>query len=330
MLTKEELLEIEKIFQTWLFKFSDLDNKIYNFYETLKNLDFSAPINSFTKRLASIPYTFSKSEEVSGSICYFGSIFTSLLNTGKIEQIEGLFTFALCYMLVDHFLDDNQIHKEEKKETIKELSDFLFLGKDSKNPLILAASERYHKLVTETPRCKKDILKLFESEIKGSIISSNQNLSREDYSNIVKEKGGGTSQAIASIIGLEDLEKENNIHFQVGVCIQLVDDLLDIWDDTKLDIYTLARYDFSENNLDRYLYETVLKINELNSIYNFFKVILLSGCILASHKIEIPKELKEIFQKYDFFSKDTDKDTLNDWFQQKLYEYIDLKENERK
>jgi hypothetical protein len=324
---QDELEEIEQIFKKWLIPIETKNRKIiYNLnllHKYFKDADFTSLIKAFTERLKDISCQFTKSEQVSGSICFFGGVFTSLLNYGYIEEIEGLFTFALCYMLVDHFLDDNTISNFEKDKCIKDIYSFITEDKVvSDNKLINAASKRYLELIQRVPRCKEYIIKLFKSEIKGVKIQKNKNLKREDYLNIAEEKGGFTSACIASIIGL-DPEGENH---KFGSLIQSpCDDLLDVKDDTESDIYTLIRYDIDHGILDRYLYENIKKINELSSTYNFFKIILLTGIILGIHDNPgcISKEFDEIVQKYNPFDKETSKDTLIEWFHEKLYKYIE-------
>ena len=319
------LSKIDKICSKWLPTNSNLDSKLESIYQALIQIDFSSAITSFTHRMNQVPYTFTKMELTSGSICYFGSIFTSLLNTGKIEEIEGLFTFALCYMLVDHFLDDIKNSDEDKKQTMKELKNFLIHDKYSDNRLINAAKDRYLELILKNPKVKTSLIRLLESELKGAVISNNKNLSREEYKQIAKEKGGRTSSAIAQIIGID--HDDNSPHFVCGSLIQYVDDLLDLKDDTELNIYTLSRYDLEHGNLDQYICEAIFEIDQLDSIYNFFKVILLAGVILGVHDNSdaISPELLSVLEKYDPFSKDVSKDSLNEWFHDKLYGYIENK-----
>ena len=314
--------QIDEICNKWLFKKSDF-LKLDSFYNHLKRADFTSLISAFRKRLDEVPYKFTKSETVSGSICFYGAVFTSLLNTGKIEQIEGLFTFALCYMLIDHFLDDVNNTDEQKKKNMKEVYEFLLNGDCNDNILINSAKERYLKLI-EISGVKKALISLFESEIKGAKISSATTLSREEYKQIAKEKGGKTSLAIATIIGINDINQINNPHYICGSLIQYVDDILDIKDDENLGIYTLARYDIEHTNLDQYVYDVVLEIENLGSIYNFFKPILLMGIILGIHDNpnSVSNLLLNVLQKYDSFENYT-KDSLNEWFHNKLYEYIE-------
>ena len=321
---------IEKICKQWLFSKKSLENTptLDYLHTQFKDADFSALILAFTTRLKTVPCEFSKSEQVSGSICFFGGVFTSLLNYGYIENIEGLFTFALCYMLIDHFLDDKNISDEEKNKCMKEI--YAFIHDDtskidnnhkSDNKLINAAAERYFDLLKTAPQCREYIIKLFKSELKGVEIQKRKDLPREIYLQIAEEKGGLTAAVIASIIGLTD----ENESMKLGALIQLVDDVLDIGDDNTLNIYTLARFDIDNKKLDNYVIYTIIKIHKLSNIYNFFKPILLLGIILGIHDNpgNISPELNEILQYYNPFSKETSKDSLNLWFHNKLYSYID-------
>ena len=313
------LIQLERIFQKWLFT-TEQQKSLEDVYRGLAEIDFSGPINAFVNRLSQIDYTFAKSEQVSGAICFYGSVFVSLLNTGKIEQIEHLFTFALCYMLVDHYLDDMKNTEKDKAVIMEELQRFIQgRHQNNDNPLIQAAGKRYQKLIGDIPDVQGEIVKLFQAEWEGHQISKSKDHTREEYQRIALLKGSGTAKVIACIIGLE---LEPNDH--LGSLIQLVDDCLDVQDDTNLDIYTLARFDLENNNWDKYIYETVLEIEKLDKVYNFFKPILLMGLVLAVHDNpnSVTKELGEIIRKYDLFGR-TDKDYLNEWFHDKLYYYIE-------
>lgn len=321
-MNQKELNEIEDICNKWLIPNINFDSRLNEIYKSLKDTNFNSIINSFTLRLKEIDYEFTESEKVSGSICFFGSVFTSLLNTGKIEEIEGLFTFALCYMLIDHFLDD--VKNTNKEKTMKEIYDFLVHNKETQdNKLIQAAKERYLNLISKNPKCKESIILLFQSELEGVKISKRRDFPREKYKYIAEKKGGRTSSVIAQIIGIKN--DETSSHYLCGTLIQFVDDILDIKDDEKMGIYTLARYDLDHEGLNRYVYETFLEIDKLDSVYNFFKVILLTGIILGIHDNpnSISSNLSKILQKYDPFNETTSKDSLNDWFHEKLYGYIE-------
>ena len=184
-------MEIEKICERWLLKKEQYASfpTLTELYETGKHISFTPLIRAFTERLEKIPYKFSKSEQVSGSICFYGGVFTSLLNTGCIDEIEGLFTFALCYMLIDHFLDNSNISEREKKEAMTQIYNFLSGQQYIENDMIAVARDRYFSLIEHKPLAKEYILKLLNAELRGSHISKRKDLPREYYLNVAKEKG---------------------------------------------------------------------------------------------------------------------------------------------
>ena len=315
---------MEKVLEKWLFPKNTPNVTLDALYLHFKTMNFTPIIKAFTDRLQNVDYKFSKSEQVSGSICFFGGVFTSLLNYGYIENIEGLFTFALCYMLIDHFLDDDTISEAEKTKCMREVYLFMSTGEKSDNKLVEAAADRYLKLIAEVPECQEYILKLYKSELEGVKVQSRQDLPREVYLKIAEDKGGYTAAVIGSIIGL-DGEDEKRGSYRLGSSIQKVDDFLDTQDDALLSIYTLVRYDFDRGYLDNYIKHVIQEIDSLSNVYNFFKPILLLGIILSVHDNPgcISSELNKLFQKYNPFDKNTSKITLIEWFHEKLYKYID-------
>lgn len=335
----ENFERTKKICDTWLFnkKFSATQNvfdlaSLNILYDHFQHIDFSPFLDAFSQRLKTVNYTFSTSAQVSGGVCFFGGVFTSLLNFGHVSEIEDLFTFVLGYMLIDHFLDDVNISESEKEENIKDIKNFLFFGIISKNGLIDSISYRYTDLINRKPFCKPYFLKLFSVELETfnlqSCSNKNHIYNREIYDNIAKEKGGWTSLCIASIIGLLEgkctmdfhiSHYKNNPHFILGSIIQYVDDLLDLKDDMDNNIYTLARYDIENTNWDNYIHKLCEDINNLDSTYNFFKIILLNGIILAVHDNpnSVSSELHSLLENYDLFGGST-KYSLINWFYGKL------------
>lgn len=350
----ERLENVKKICETWMFKkdvfFREKKEGLNSFYEKIKNIDFSAPINAFICRLSRLPYKFSKSEQVSGSICFFGGVFTSLLHHGYIKNIEHLFTFAFCYMLIDHFLDDDSISSTSKERSMKKIFSILcFSGvsveentgeqKDEDGDLVISEEiiKRYRDMIEDTS-CLEEIKELFRAELEGSKICKNKNWERDIYFNNACEKGGYTALVIGRIIGIkkEDLEGSEGA-LRLGSLIQLVDDFLDISDDISLGIYTLIQYDIDHGNLDEYIIYCLEEINSLPDTYNFFKPILTLGVVLGLHDLLknvvseekrdsfLSSELQELLSPYMIFDSETSKDTLNEWFHEKLYSYIEEK-----
>lgn len=329
-LSDTQLGEIKNMCENWLVPNikDDIPNTLMSqleiLYDLLAEIDFSPIVKAFSDRLKKVEYNFTKEEELSGSIVFMGGIITSLLHFGYITDLEGLFTFALTYLLIDHFLDDVNIGKLEKYENMLAVYNFIE-GKDNNitNPIIKAAADNYLSLIRRNPKCEPHLKALFISEIKGTIIQKNPKLSRETYRKIALEKGGLTGQAMASIIGI-DVDNDDS-HYHLASCLQLEDDLQDQKCDSENGIYTLARYDFDHGNLDQYIYETFTSINQLPSVYNFFKVILLYLTLLGihDHRSAVSYKILDIVENYIPFDQTTSKETINQFFSDKLFGYVD-------
>ena len=332
-LSNSELDEISKICQNWLvpninedFPDKTLMENLEDLYGVLVQIDFSPIVKAFSDRLGKIEYNFTEEEELSGSIVFMGGIITSLLHFGYITDLEGLFTFALTYLLIDHFLDDDTISKVEKYKNMLAVYNFIEGGNNEiDNPIIRAAADNYTDLITRNPQCEPHLKALFRSEIKGTVIQKNPHLKRETYHQIALEKGGLTGQAMASIIGLD--VNDDRSHYDLAACLQLEDDLQDQKCDSEQNIYTLARYDFDHGHLDNYIYETFTRINLLPSVYNFFKVVLLYLTLLGihDHREAISQKLLDLIEPYIPFDHTTSKETINHFFHHKLFGYVQEK-----
>ena len=329
-LNYSQVKEIDKIFENWCFPkekikntgltFWDLLNEVYEKY--LKVLNFHPILKEFIERLDEIDWEFMDSEKLSGAVVFFGGVLMSLTHYGCVKDIDGLFMFALGYMLIDNFIDDDNISKESKYKNMKQVSEFLNGDMSSENKLVKAASNRYLSLIKRNPKSQKEFLKLFQIEIKSAIIQSNSNLNRDIYKEIALEKGGLTGTTLASILDLDVSRK--GIHYEIASILQLVDDLLDINYDKENNIYTYARYDYEKGNLDTYIFNLITQINKLPNKYNFFKLVLIYMTILGihDHKDGFSRMFLEMFEEYNIFDVDMNKDKLIELFHEKLFDYI--------
>jgi len=322
---------IHKKIQNWVPAKSDktnIHNLLLRLYTFSLGIDFSPALNQFRQRIKKINYDFAEGAESSGAICFFGSIIMSLLQLGYINNMEELFTFSSCYILTDHYLDDDTITMEKKISTIKQINSFIKKVGDGDeemgqidSPIIQAVADKYIEMVTKLPGSEKHLKELFRAEVKTMYLQTHDNLDRDTYLKICEWKGGLTCNAIQSLLGLEITDTE----YTLGACIQLVDDMLDINDDIDLKINTIATYDYREDgNLDRLLVYTVDRIDNMDRRYTFFKPILFLGLILAVHTNRdkySPEAIKTI-DPFIHYSPSTTKDGLFSWFQYKLKPHL--------
>lgn len=311
----------EKI-EKWVLPVSDRSNHILDFiYDKLTDIDYQPAIDQFVRRIDLIDYKFTNDAKVSGAICFFGSIMMSLVQLGYINNIDELFTLSSCYILMDHYLDDNTIPMIDKVKTISQTYKFIDNptgDNEIESEIIQAVATRYVDMVNKVPSAVDHLKGLFKSEVKSMYLEYQDNLDRETYLESAEMKGGMTCNAIQALLNLE----VTNDEFQLGALIQLVDNQLDIEDDMELGIHTIATYDFkNDGNLDKLFIYTVNKIDEMSNKYNIFKPILLLGLILAVHtnRDKYTNNIIELSNKYNYFGSDTTKETLGSMIHKKLF-----------
>ena len=309
--------------QIWIPSKSDetnINSLLLKLYTFTLGVDFSPVINQFQERIKDVKYDFAEGETSSGAICFFGSIIMSLLQLGYINNMDELFTLSSCYILTDHYLDDDTISMEKKISTIKQINKFINNTSEDEtidSPIIQAVADKYISMVTRLPESEPHLKELFHAEVKTMYLQTNDNLDRDKYLEICEWKGGLTCNAIQALLGLEITDAE----YTLGACIQLVDDMLDINDDISLKINSIATHDYKEDgNLDKLMVYTVNRIFNMDRRYNFFKPILLLGMILAIHtnRDKYSEEAIKTIEPFIHYNPATTKDGLFKWFQYKL------------
>lgn len=274
----------------WIPSKSD-DNKLkydmIKLYTLFSSTDLSPLFNHFSNRVNKIKYDFMDSAITSGAMCFFGSLTMSICQLGYINNIEELFTFTACYILTDHYLDDNTVMLSDKRKTIEQINDFVNKvgngdNKDHEidNHIISVVADNYINLITKIPSSEKYLREMFQAEVKTMYLQRQRDLDRNTYLEICEWKGGLFTNAIQSILELEVTQSD----YDLGSCIQLIDDILDVNDDIYLGINTIVTHDYETyGNLDKILIYTIERIDKLDNKYNIFKIILAWGFTLAVH-----------------------------------------------
>ena len=300
----------------------DVKNISLKIYTFLLGIDFSSTVNGFHNRIDDIKYNFVNGATESGALCFYGSIIMSLLQLGYINNIESLFTFSSCYILIDHYLDDNTITMIEKTKTILQINEFINninsnnnINNNFDNPILQAIADKYIEMVT--PNTEIHLKNLFHSEVKTMYLQTQDNLDRDTYLNISEWKGGLSCNAIQSLLELEITDAE----YTLGACIQLTDDILDVEDDMRLGINTIATHDYrTYGNLDKIILYTINRIDNMSQKYNFFKPILFLELIFAIHtnRDKVSPEMINIIEPFIYFNPSTTKEELVKWINSKL------------
>lgn len=227
------------------------------------------------------------SEEVltSGLFCFLGQIIFYYSQYGLVaipgqdaskdiySRIRIIFDFSLLYIHVDHYLDNVKLNPEEKSRTLAQM--FMLIH----DPYCIEAPPRmsglvsaYQRILKDAPEAKDVLIKLFMTEVLCIQKQTNPNLTRQEYIHITEIKGGRTATAIQAILG-DKLTPEG---YQIGACVQLLDDLIDVYADLEAGVWTLATHDLKKYGiLDNYLLYTARRIVTLDSRFTIFKFLMM-------------------------------------------------------
>ena len=141
------------------------------------------------------------------------------------------------------------------------------------DPILEVIANIYYQLITNCPKVKEVIIKLFQSEIEGLDIQNNPNLSREQYYNIATKKGKYTMLVLQAIVDNDDATI-SEASCQLGEIMQKIDDSLDVLSDKENGIYTIATHDLDKKGiLDELWIDITKQIDSIDSQFNIFKIL---------------------------------------------------------
>jgi hypothetical protein len=314
--------------KVWLLPVSETERaRIYQVIEASQTVDYGSYLNPFISRIR--PYAkqlvgeHCHSEELlsSGLFCFYGGILFVLAQSsesgvgtgGPFHLIHDLFQFTLLYLFVDHYLDDQKVNGAEKAKTFSLMKQLL---EDPRSLIDTAGSESttgthsslttmvelFISLVEKHPRALPWLKTVFYVEAQGMIIQQNGSLSRDVYLTTAEAKGGATTQAMQSLLfhavqsNAAQEAKDLDLAHQLGACIQLVDDMLDVKEDQVSNIHTIATHDLKVNgNMDQLLCYTIDKICNMDKRWTVFKPIFMLILTYLISKGGFSPELQGLF-----------------------------------
>jgi hypothetical protein len=314
---------VEKI-SRWIPSKSDLkgvDDFLSGLYNFIDNANITPVFDTFNKKINKINYDFVPGSKESGAICFFGSVIMSLLQVGHIRNMESLFTFASCYILIDHYIDNDEISMIDKLQTIQQIQTFITDNKNDTgigdNEILNVISSKYIDMVNNVPNASPYLVRLFNIEITTMLLQKRSDLSWEKYIEISESKGGLTTQAIQALLDLP----VTNSEYILGSGIQCSDDLMDITDDIGEKINTFVTHDYTVNgNIDSSVLHTINTIDKIDNKYSIFKILLMLEVTLAVtiHKDKISEKLWDVMKDYIYFNPNVSKDKIMKWLHNKI------------
>lgn len=173
----------------------------------------------------------------------------------KNFDINNNLDYTLMYGIVDHYIDNRYISKEEKKSRMDMIKKIIYQGYKPEN-MTKPIEILYNIYVKHKHR--KNVVKYIKLSFEGEYKSYKMQYkshNEETYKKICGEKGSTMYFLHKAINGL-DINEE--IDYKIGYIGQMVDDISDIDDDIKKGINTTATYVLEkEGKLDR-LFEELL------------------------------------------------------------------------
>jgi len=214
----------------------------------------------------------------SGIIFFYGCFFYIMHFPNWGSHIKNIFLYNILYILVDHYIDDINLDPLVKENSVAQMFVLVFDPTAHEtmilnDPILKIIAIVYHQLITNCPKTKDLIIKLFQSEIEGLTIQKDPNLPRDKYYNIATKKGGFTMQVLQSIVGDDDPEIAA-ASYQLGEIMQKIDDSLDVISDRTNGIHTIATWDLKcKNNLDELWIDIVKQIGSISPRFTVFKIL---------------------------------------------------------
>jgi len=263
------------------------------------------------------------------SVVCFGLLWiTSIILIGYVNNLDQLFYISLLYGIIDHFVDST-INESDKVDLINLMKERVYnpIITDTDPNIIKIICQCYNAILVNQPNIKNHLIEAFISEIISAKIQTSSfkqsfnhmnvyklgstvrqyNSVYDLYLQITRWKGGATVLAMIDMIMIT-----NNIEdeYDLGCCIQLCDDIADMFDDINLDINTAVTENYSKHgNIDHIVRHTILLIDQLNGKYNAIKPVLIIGVIYGTlSNGAISQSLQSIFNSYAP-QLDIDKDT---------------------
>lgn len=152
------------------------------------------------------------------------------------ERVK-LINYFIVSSLADNFFDEKELTYPEIEAITKTPGQYAARNFDE------AAFIQSHTYLINEVKNKPAYLALFDSEIRAqqhSLKQFDKSVSTDELQSIMTEKGGTAVLMCRHYLDVPASETEDHIWFQLGVMIQLTNDLFDIYKDIREGIETLA------------------------------------------------------------------------------------------
>jgi hypothetical protein len=176
----------------------------------------------------------------------------SIAFSNSVEYNETLVNIVLAYAYSDNDIDNTKISYEDR---VKLSNDMIESCMTEKNKLeggkAIIVSE-----LKQCPNIKQSMYLTMKEQHRSISVQSSKNVDIEELKDVCFRKGAYTSLLVMSSIVSHPSEKMKEYAVICGILGQMLDDLVDVEDDTHDNINTYATEVFKrDSNLDDYIQE---------------------------------------------------------------------------
>lgn len=260
---------------------------------------------SFVQLLNKEDIELAQEEITNGKFCFYGSLLLSLCLGSHLPSLyEPLFSYSLLYVLIDSFLDKPKL-TENKKDTLCHL--YALLEGEAPPPgnaFLSLVNKHYTRLLEYKPAIRGDLLKIFLVELESVSFQSSPQHTEEEFMHMCRKKGALSLQALFTLNGkqgeavsrlgdtaspsLDTRSEQGNIASdeEIGFCIQLLDDLYDVFLDKEENIHTIATHHLAQHgNCDRLYMFTLERIESLPSRFILLQTTMMAFAVCLAHNV---------------------------------------------
>ena len=236
----------------------------------------------------SLDVTFSKEDINNGKFCFYGSLLLAFCSGSNISSLyQPLFSYSLLYVLIDSFLDRPRPEKEgpcpKDRETVCNL--YALMKGEAPPPgdaFLSLVAKHYTKLLEYKPSVREDLLKIFLIELESVPFQTSTEHKEEEFMSMCKRKGALSLRALFTLISDTDMVCAE----EIGFCIQLLDDLYDVFLDKEQGIHTIATYHLEKNgNCDQLYSFTLQRIDSLASRFILLQTVMMAFAVCMAQNV---------------------------------------------
>lgn len=254
----------------------------------------------FTLSMLNQSIKFSTEDINNGKFCFYGSLLLAFCTGSNLNTLYSpLFSYSLLYVLIDSFLDKPCAEEKEKKETLFHL--YALLQGEAPPPrdaFLSLVSKHYTILLEHKPALREDLLRIFLIELESVPFQSSANHTEKEFMSMCKKKGALSLQALFTLFTDQDTASAK----EIGFCIQLLDDLYDVFLDKEQGINTIATFHLEQHgNCDQLYSHTLQKIETLPSRFILLQTVMMAFAVCLAQNVPcLSPNLQEQIEPFFF------------------------------